>query len=60
MYTLVETCKQNKVDPYHYLADVLERILTHPNSRIKELLPYNWKPAHGQNYNVTTGGLLPV
>ena len=60
MYTLTETCKQNKVDPYHYLADVLDRIPTHPNTRIKELLPYNWKPAHGQNHNVTTGGLLPV
>lgn len=42
LYTLIETCKANKVDPYHYLADVLERLPTHPNKRIQELLPQNW------------------
>jgi len=45
IYSLVETCLQNNVDPYHYLADVLERVGTHPNKKIKELLPYNWKPS---------------
>lgn len=43
-YTLVETCRQNGVDPEVYLADVLQRISTHPNSLIHELLPYHWKP----------------
>lgn len=43
IYSLIETCKQNDVDPVAYLADVLERIPTHPNRLIKELLPYNWK-----------------
>lgn len=43
-YTLIETCKANKVDPYHYLADVLERLPTHPNKKIQELLPQNWVP----------------
>lgn len=43
-YSLVETCRQNGVDPEAYLADVLQRISTHPNSRIHELLPYHWKP----------------
>ena len=28
-----------------YLRDVLERVSTHPNSRIEELLPDRWEPA---------------
>jgi transposase len=44
IYSLVETCKQNDVDPLAYLADVLARIPTHPNKQIHELLPYHWKP----------------
>ena len=43
IYSLVETCVQNNIDPYHYLVDVLDRVGTHPNKKIKELLPYNWK-----------------
>lgn len=42
IYSLIETCKQNGVDPLAYLADVLQRIPTHLNKNIKELLPYNW------------------
>lgn len=44
IYSLIETAKQNDVDPVAYLADVLARIPIHPNKRIHELLPYNWKP----------------
>lgn len=44
IYSLIETCKQNDVDPVAYFADVLACIPTHPNKRIHELLPYNWKP----------------
>lgn len=48
IYSLIETCKQNGVDPVAYLADVLGRIPTHPNKRIQELLPYHWKPPQPQ------------
>lgn len=44
IYSLIETCKLNGVDPVAYLADVLARIPTHPNSKIHELLPYHWQP----------------
>lgn len=44
LYSLVETCQQNDIDPLAYVADVLERIPTHLNKHIQELLPYNWKP----------------
>lgn len=45
LYTLIETCKMNGVDPRAWLADVLERLPGHSAKRIDELLPWNWKPA---------------
>lgn len=63
MYTLVETCKRNKVDPYHYLADVLERLPTHPHKKINELLPYNWQPSqpvYTKNQNFTVANSLAL
>ena len=42
IYSLIETCKLNGVDPYAYLRDVLGRIADHPINRIDELLPWNW------------------
>ena len=43
IYTLIETCKLNGVDPRAWLADVLARLPGHPAKRIGELLPWNWK-----------------
>jgi transposase len=43
LYTLVETCKLNEVDPRAWLADVLARLPEHPAKRLAELLPWNWK-----------------
>ena len=45
IYTLIETCKLNDVDPREWLADILARIADHPAKRIGELLPWNWKIA---------------
>lgn len=42
--SLVQSAKLNGLDPYAYLVDVLTRLPTHPNKRIQELLPQNWKP----------------
>lgn len=42
MYTLIETCRLNDVDPRAWLADVLKRLPDHPAKRIHELLPWNW------------------
>jgi len=39
VYTLVETCKLNNVDPQAWLADVLAKLPDHPAKRIDELLP---------------------
>ncbi|RYZ33330.1 MAG: IS66 family transposase [Myxococcaceae bacterium] len=43
LYALVATCEANGVNPEAYLADVLLRVQTHPNARIGELLPHEWK-----------------
>jgi hypothetical protein len=43
MYTLIGTAKLNDADPQAWLADVLARIADTPQSRLAELLPWNWK-----------------
>jgi hypothetical protein len=45
LMSLCTTCKGLWIDPFAYLRDVLDRVSTHPNSRIEELLPDRWKPA---------------
>ena len=42
--SLIQSARMNGHDPYAYLRDVLERLPTHPNSRIDELLPQHWTP----------------
>lgn len=41
--SLIQSAKLNGHDPYRYLKDVLERLPTHPASRIDELLPHRWQ-----------------
>ncbi|PYE85185.1 IS66 family transposase [Phyllobacterium leguminum] len=42
--SLVETCKLNGIEPYAYLADVLQRMIDgHPVNRLDEILPWAWK-----------------
>jgi hypothetical protein len=48
IFTLIETAKLCGIDPKAWLADVLARIADHPASRIADLLPWNWPPAHSQ------------
>ena len=40
--TLISTAKLNDVDPFAWLADVLARIADTPQSRLPDLLPWNW------------------
>ncbi|MGI4939789.1 MAG: IS66 family transposase [Janthinobacterium lividum] len=42
--SLIVTAKLNDVDPQAWLADVLDRIASHPAKRLDELLPWNWRP----------------
>jgi hypothetical protein len=41
--SLAHSARINGHDPYAYLKDVLERLPTHPASRIGELLPHRWQ-----------------
>jgi hypothetical protein len=43
--SLIQSAKRNGHDPYRYLKDVLERLPTHPASRLEELLSHCWKPS---------------
>jgi transposase len=43
MYTIIETCRMNGIDPQAYLTDILARIADHPIHRIDNLLPWRWK-----------------
>jgi len=50
IYSIVETCKLNGVEPRAYITDVMHKIAADwPNSRLDELMPWNWskpqKPA---------------
>ncbi|MGH9451985.1 MAG: IS66 family transposase [Terriglobia bacterium] len=41
--SLITTCKKRGVDPFAYLRDIFERISSHSQSRLAELLPDPWK-----------------
>jgi transposase len=43
--SLLHSARINGHEPYAYLKDVLDRLPTHPASRIDELLPHRWMPA---------------
>ena len=47
--SLLVSCRLQQVDPYVYLVDVLQRVAIHPNSRIDELIPRNWKERFAEN-----------
>jgi transposase len=40
--SLIQSAKLNGHDPYRYLKDVLQRLPTHPASRLQDLLPHRW------------------
>lgn len=43
IYSLIVTAKLNDVDPRAWLADALRNIGEHPNNRLADLLPWNWR-----------------
>jgi len=48
LFSLIVTCKRLGINPAEYLTDIITRIPTHPNSRITELLPRQWKALRDQ------------
>lgn len=43
MYSFTATCKKNGVDEFEWLKDVFERIQSHKQKDLYQLLPNNWK-----------------
>lgn len=43
LLSLIQTCRHLEINPQEYLDDIFARVLTHPASRIDELLPDQWK-----------------
>jgi hypothetical protein len=43
MYSFTATCKKNGVDEFEWLKDVFERIQSHRQKDLYQLLPNNWK-----------------
>ena len=45
IYSIIETCKLNGVEPFAYISGVMQKIAEGwPNSRIDELMPWAWSP----------------
>jgi transposase len=43
IYSIIETCKLNGIEPRAYISDVMQKIASDwPNSRIEELMPWTW------------------
>lgn len=45
LYSLINSAKLQKLDPFEYLRDVIDRVSSHPASRVAELTPRGWKQA---------------
>ena len=53
LFSLTETCHRLGVEPWAYLRDVLDRVSTHPASRIDELLPDHWEAIRRRRESAT-------
>jgi transposase len=47
--SLIGTCRLHGISPYTYLVDVLQRIDSHPATRVHELTPRLWKDRFAAN-----------
>lgn len=43
LYSLIQSCKLQEINPYDYLVDVLQRVQVHPAKNVSDLIPRNWK-----------------
>lgn len=46
LYTIIESCRRRKIDPFAYLRDVLSRLPHMTNQQIPQLTPAAWAKAH--------------
>ncbi len=50
LQSLLVTCRLHKINPYHYLVDVLQRVSMHPASKVEALTPIVWKEKFADNF----------
>ncbi|MBS0001442.1 MAG: transposase domain-containing protein [Cyclobacteriaceae bacterium] len=48
IYSLLNTCRKNDIEPNVWLLDILNRINDHPVNKLDDLLPDRWKPSANQ------------
>ena len=48
MYTLIESCKAARVEPFAYLTDLFERLPSAKNSQIADFTPRGWAAARAR------------
>jgi hypothetical protein len=46
LYSFVQSCKRNGIDPLRYFTDVLTRLPAHPQRDLASLLPASWAARH--------------
>ena len=52
--SLIQSARLNGHDPYVYLKDMLQRLPTHKNHLIAELLPHRWRSLHSRHLSGTS------
>ena len=45
LYSLIESCRRRKIDPFAYLRDVLARLPSMTTGQIAAITPANWAPS---------------
>ena len=45
LYSIVESCRRLRLDPFAYIRDVLPRLASHPAREVEQLTPAGWKIA---------------
>jgi transposase len=49
---LIQSCKACNINPWEYFDDILRRIMSHPITRLRELLPDQWKPLPKEDHGL--------
>lgn len=60
LFSLAQSARRHRIDPFVYLRDLLTRIPTHPQNRIHEIFPDNWKRLAAQAAAATADAEQPV
>ncbi len=43
LYSIVESCRRLRLDPFAYIRDVLPRLASHPARQVEQLTPAGWR-----------------